>query len=424
MTLDHDYIRERLSGFVDSELSPEDQYLVEQHLAECDECATIVARLRRMDDLVAEHSELADDGYWEAQASTIEQKLGFAETEVTDVRPETRKKSSGWMWKTVSVAASIAVLAFVGYHAGDILDDVLETPATQTPSMQAPSEQLQIDDAIQDQATGDGVEGEVTEDVEQGSTSSPDEVGDVQVDQEAAREETHSEARPEVQPEAVSDEVQPKIKSLSSPVPPPVPELHEESTEETAVEQSSVEPVQTAPSVAKRSGARAREQTSTLSLEQEPTTTESAPLGSEDHETLSPNYKVDKLYLDATVADNGPPPPQTTDSMTIWRNAIAEYTSARDKAATSRSRKPSASASQSTRPKLTQGFTTSLMETGKTVAYRQFRVAYACYKIALLSEDKEERNEAMSILDSFLASKEKPIKDSAWVLIKKLRERD
>src|SRR5512138_2136801 len=118
--MDHSYFRDRVSAFHDRELPPQELAVVEDHVRGCAECQELLAKLERLDALVAQHAELSGGDYWEKSARKIEERLGFAEqTEITPV------KRAGWdkglVWKVTAIAATLAVLAFIGINRDKIM---------------------------------------------------------------------------------------------------------------------------------------------------------------------------------------------------------------------------------------------------------------------------------------------------------------
>ncbi len=132
--MDHSYFKDRISAYYDRDLPPYELQAVEEHLKECAECQALLAEFEKLDRMVAEKSELADDDYWEQSAQKIEKALGFEETtEVGDIRS---KSWSGLGWKIATVAASLAVITFIGLHQGDILKD--QTPSPPAIQLESP----------------------------------------------------------------------------------------------------------------------------------------------------------------------------------------------------------------------------------------------------------------------------------------------
>lgn len=116
--MDHSYYRDKISAYVDNELSPQEREIVQQHISECQECRKLLAELKKLDRFVQQRSQLAGEEYWERSAQKIEQRLGFTgETKVTDITPSRWK---GLVPKLAAVAASIAVLGFIALYERDI----------------------------------------------------------------------------------------------------------------------------------------------------------------------------------------------------------------------------------------------------------------------------------------------------------------
>jgi hypothetical protein len=118
--MDEQYFQDLLSAYLDNELTPEQKAAMDQYLAGSPEAREQLARLDQLNRLVEDHSELDGEAYWEESAGKIEQRLGIADTRVTAIEPERRKRSGLW-WKVTSVAASVAILVFIGLHQTDIM---------------------------------------------------------------------------------------------------------------------------------------------------------------------------------------------------------------------------------------------------------------------------------------------------------------
>lgn len=119
--MDHAYFRDKVSAYHDRELPAQEQEMLEQHVASCPECQKLLAELERLDSLIAEKIGLGESDYWEKSAQKIEEKLGFKEA--TEITPVPR---SGWdkgmVWKLSAVAASVALLVFIGFNKEKIMD--------------------------------------------------------------------------------------------------------------------------------------------------------------------------------------------------------------------------------------------------------------------------------------------------------------
>ncbi len=146
--MDHSYFQDLLSAYLDNELTPEQQEAVRRHLEQCESCRRELQRLRQIDRIVDEHSQLDGDEYWEQSARKIEERLGFAQADVTDIRQSGRRQWSGLGWKIPAIAASVAILAFIGLHQSDIfrgsairnesvkpMPEVIEEKQSDTPAL-------------------------------------------------------------------------------------------------------------------------------------------------------------------------------------------------------------------------------------------------------------------------------------------------
>ena len=143
--MEHSYFKDRISAFIDGELPPYEEKVVEEHLAECEECRQIRAELEKIDFLVEKHSGLNGDEYWEKSAQKIESRLNLLDATVEDIKPK-ESKYKGLGWKLVTVAASVAVLTFIGLHEKDIFEDIDTSPKMQAPSIYIPPESLKQED--------------------------------------------------------------------------------------------------------------------------------------------------------------------------------------------------------------------------------------------------------------------------------------
>ncbi|MBU0982792.1 MAG: zf-HC2 domain-containing protein, partial [candidate division Zixibacteria bacterium] len=138
--MNHSYFKDRLSGYLDRELKPEEEFVVREHLEGCAECRAELDHLKKIDGLVAEHSGLDDGEYWERAAQKIERRLGIAPADVTDITKEKTSQSSGLWWKLTAVAASVVFLTVIGIHQSEILKDEV-IPQRQLQKIPAPPAQ-------------------------------------------------------------------------------------------------------------------------------------------------------------------------------------------------------------------------------------------------------------------------------------------
>lgn len=118
--MDHSYFKERISGYYDNNLLPYEQQSVEEHLKTCEECQKLLAQFEKLDKLVEEKSQLSDTEYWEKSAQKIENAIGVDDSKVIDV---SHKSYKGLFWKISAVAASVAILTFIGINQIDIVPD-------------------------------------------------------------------------------------------------------------------------------------------------------------------------------------------------------------------------------------------------------------------------------------------------------------
>lgn len=133
---DHDFYRERISAFHDRELSEADHQALRDHLRQCSDCRQMLANLRRLDEIVDERGNLDGDEYFEESARKIERKLGFATApEVVDIRPA---RFTGHRWKIAAVAASVAVLTFIGLQHDEIMEGIFSDGALSEQSWETP----------------------------------------------------------------------------------------------------------------------------------------------------------------------------------------------------------------------------------------------------------------------------------------------
>lgn len=139
--MDHGYYKDRISGYLDAQLPDYEMEAVRLHLEECTECRGLYEKLVRLDAVVERHSRIDGEDYWEAAALRIEQRIGI--TEEPKITPIAPTRSRGLGWKLAAVAASVAVLAFIGINYTDIMQQG-ETPAPlkeqEIPAAVAPSE--------------------------------------------------------------------------------------------------------------------------------------------------------------------------------------------------------------------------------------------------------------------------------------------
>jgi len=114
------YFKDRLSGYLDKSLPPEEMAVMDEYVKKSEEARRILAEFRKLDEFVREHSDLGGEDYWERQAQKVEQAIGLeASPKATDIRP---RRSRNRFWRGIAVAASVGFLAFIGLHQSDIFD--------------------------------------------------------------------------------------------------------------------------------------------------------------------------------------------------------------------------------------------------------------------------------------------------------------
>ncbi|UCG60283.1 MAG: zf-HC2 domain-containing protein [Candidatus Zixiibacteriota bacterium] len=122
--MEHSYFKDRISAYHDRELKHEEEQLIREHLQQCAECRQLLDELEKFDRMVEKHSELAGGEYWEESARRIEAAI---RPEVSTTTEVTRISSYSWKnlgWKLAAVAASVAALAFIAFHEGDLSREI------------------------------------------------------------------------------------------------------------------------------------------------------------------------------------------------------------------------------------------------------------------------------------------------------------
>lgn len=140
--MDHSYFRDKVSAYHDRELPPQELEMLREHIASCEECSRLLAEYERLDALVAAKIDLkGSEDFWERSAQKIEERLGFIEkTEITPIAAPTWDRSI--VWKLTAVAASVAILVFIGLNKDDIFRQAIPEEPTQqiiTPNIVADS---------------------------------------------------------------------------------------------------------------------------------------------------------------------------------------------------------------------------------------------------------------------------------------------
>ena len=186
--MDESYFKEKLSAYLDKDLSPEEMAMMDQYVQEHEEARRILEEYRKLNDLVEKHSGLGESDYWERSARRIEEAIGLEHgADVTDIRPKAR---TGFVWKITAVAASAALLIFIGVHQWDILEqqkDEIVPSATRTTTeagheatdAAAIAESTQVFD-VESSVESESGEGAPTQAEVKPSTPVADELGDIE----------------------------------------------------------------------------------------------------------------------------------------------------------------------------------------------------------------------------------------------------
>jgi hypothetical protein len=122
--VDDQRLKEMLSAWFDGELSFEEAAQVEAYIAHSAEARQIVARYEALKKLTDSSVLNLKSDYWERSAGKIEAALG--EQALTKIRPAKKSSWSSSGVKTVSLAASMMLLVYVGFHSEEILDRLHE----------------------------------------------------------------------------------------------------------------------------------------------------------------------------------------------------------------------------------------------------------------------------------------------------------
>jgi hypothetical protein len=101
--------RERLSAYLDSELSPAERAEVEAHLAACEECRALVARMGALDDVARELPVEAPSDYFDSFSGRVRARL---EKEAPS-RPRRGVMRPGWRLPAWTWAAAAALVLAV-----------------------------------------------------------------------------------------------------------------------------------------------------------------------------------------------------------------------------------------------------------------------------------------------------------------------
>ena len=128
--MDEQRLREMLSAWFDGELSPQEMKLVEAYIERSEEARQIVAGLEALKKLSDESVLNPQSDYWERSAARIEATLG--DVPRTKITPVKRSAWSEWGVKAISLAASVVLLTYLGFHSEEILDQMWAEPPVKT----------------------------------------------------------------------------------------------------------------------------------------------------------------------------------------------------------------------------------------------------------------------------------------------------
>ncbi|MCA9750578.1 MAG: zf-HC2 domain-containing protein [Gemmatimonadetes bacterium] len=157
---------ERLAGYVDGELGPDDVRAVEAHLATCEACRATVAAWQEADAALASSSPARTEAEWERLASRVEtaidveaERLARAEAAVSTgapaaATPPARRQSPrrAWFLGTGAVAAAVLVGLFWPWFSQDAHRPRGPLPASPEADSRAPADGS--DDLLQKKAEG------------------------------------------------------------------------------------------------------------------------------------------------------------------------------------------------------------------------------------------------------------------------------
>lgn len=120
--MDHSFFEDRLSAFYDGELKNEDKFIMAEHIENCLSCQARLDEYRMLDEKADELSKLSDSDYWEKSANKIDEAIAKSDkAEIIEVKKSTWQ---GMGWKITGLAASIMLLTFIGLYEEDIIENV------------------------------------------------------------------------------------------------------------------------------------------------------------------------------------------------------------------------------------------------------------------------------------------------------------
>jgi hypothetical protein len=396
--MDESYYRDRISGYFDRSLPPDEWELVDEYLKSSEEGRKLLAELGRLDEFARLHGDLGgSEEFWERRAQRIEERLGFADSSreaVTDIAPP--RYTAGFWWKMSAAAASIAFLVFIGIHQADVFDG---EPASEqiTPAMAPDSMRVVDEEKMTAEPSGKAAaEGFQYQDAE----GAEEEIGDLPELQPPTSGETGRGEKAEVPliasptepdraeikdeapaPQGSTQRAQPSTVGAPKPIiaaprPVDIPEKQVRIPDETAVEDvdaaNAVQPSQ--------------ETLKTLALPAEPVVVD----------VSGDDYVVDSAHL------------------AFWREQLASANSDLEA-----QESPGIGRSYRDRTAVT-----SLQETEKkgAIAEARLKMAQACFQIARLTNDSSERERVIQQLKALVESGDPESRELAQSYLDSLSE--
>lgn len=367
--MDESYFRDRISGYFDKSLPPDEYQLVDDYLKDSPEGRRLLEEIGRLDEFVRMHSELdVDDGFFERQAQSIEARLGFASATPANVEPVRPKGRGGATWKWIGVAASIAFLGFIGFHESDIFGPtpkgMSETDRLETPAVVKLDTMQSIDAADDEGASG--------LDEDQGSK---DVTSSVDAEPEAARESAPvtNEAKEVEKFEIASKSIptRPEVEPALTPTPEiksPTSALDEESP--VVVQSPGVEVVSEPPSSRRAAPAATQAQSA-------PITTDFS-----DETAVAKEQVAETVDTSALLA-----------SYRAQRDSLMKATPANGGEALGLSKKEQPQSREYYKP----------IATPLSFDTQQSQLLEACYQIAKLTDSDSERSTMISQIEGMAA---------------------
>lgn len=100
------WVEEKLSAYIDSELSENERRQIESHFEQCNECRELLAEFRAIGTLMRQSEPSTDiDAVWDRISSKLDENAV--------VSMSTKSQPKSWMYGILATAASIALIWFV-----------------------------------------------------------------------------------------------------------------------------------------------------------------------------------------------------------------------------------------------------------------------------------------------------------------------